>query len=751
MVQHVGLAPNDPDDLVRLQDLPTFGWTQQALTNADPIDDGVGLKVWLALNNGNSAYTITNSAYVPSDRLILAQNTTTPGTVTWSLDGANFMDGDSTLSPTVETVSGGSVSITKIAAAVWVVTGRNPTPVAPTVTFLDEDNFASNSDAQAPTQQSVKQFIVDRFEAYPDADFTDRTGVTPASADINALLEQLNADNPPVFGALGGSGVQLTSPGGRLISGGSTLVIQGGDYRIDEPIIVFPGQRLHMLSGVRFFADPGFIGDAIIDTRPPTGGAGFGSPSSQIIGEGNVVIDGAGVAQHGIRTRVASHGEISRVKVHNCTSHGVVLGNSQYSNLSNIQSIGNGGWGFYFGKDPDVSASFGCDALLTENLFSFGNGLGGMRITDAAGGTHVNYCPSNEAAGPAVSIQPEDGLVLGHTFVGGKWEGCLYGWEVLARSTDTNARPRGIKFENVYHVLQPNGGTGSGAGVAPTYRFGINQGHGTVVVGGGSSFNNAGDWPGSGSGLTTEWLIDNTEFPGHTAGAGSPTTGGGFALAMYEQESAGGSLLLAGVLRLEGAAVSLEYVTDETGQIYDIEQRSKVLQVIGVGDDFSGTALFPEGGSFGPQYRSRSVTVDADIVKTATVNTSNSATDRLVVVLMPGTYDIDAKLFFNSNEVADFGARMNTIGGGVSNVSIQGEGIASTSANGTLGNIIRRAGLDVVLPVAGTNDGSDGMASYVGRLTVDTQTTLSLAWAQRVSDASDTTLRAGSFLRAIAV
>ena len=615
---------------------------------------------------------------------------------------------------------------------------------------VDADiNSAAISAIQAEqlTQDSRLNDLEGSLTAEPD--FTDRTGVTPASADINALLEQLNTDHPPVFGALGGSGSQLTSPGGRLLSGGSTLKIPLGEYRIDVPIIVYPGQRLELASGVRFFADPSFTGDAIIDTRPPTGAAGFGSPSSQIVGEGNVVIDGAGVAPHGIRTRVASHGEISRVKVHNCTSHGVVLGNSQYSNLSNIQSIGNGGWGFLFGKDPDVTASFGCDALHTENLFSLGNGLGGMRITDAAGGTHVNFCPSNEATGPGVSIQPEDGLVLGQTFLGGKWEGCLYGWEVLARSTDPNARPRGTKFANVYHVLQPFDGLGTGTDVAPTYRFGINQGQGTVVVGGGSSFNNAGDWPGSGSGLPSEWPIDDTEFPGHTAGAGSPTTGGGFALAMYEQDSAGGGLKLDNVLRLDGA-VSLDYVTDETGQIYDIEQRSRLLEVTGVGNDLDGSAVFPEGGSFGPQYRTREFTVEADVTKTASTNTATSATDRLIVSLLPGTYDIDAKLFYNSDAVADFASRMNTINGSVSNASLVGEGILSGSASGTSGNIVRRSGLDVVLPVAGTNDQSDGMVTYVGRLTVAEQTTLSLAWAQRVSDASDTTLRAGSYLRATA-
>ena len=417
----------------------------------------------------------------------------------------------------------------------------------------------------------------------------DQSGGDDSAEAINERLAAMHAENPGTYGPLGGSGSEESGPSGRLVSGGGTLVIPPGNYRCGESVFGYPGQEIIVSSGARLFADEDFADMSVVDNFAPTSLGGFGAPSFTVSGRGT--IDGNGAAPHGIRTRVASHGKVTGLTVHNCTSHGVVLGNSQYSHLEQVQSYGNGGYGFFFGRDPDVNASFGCDSLTTVGLLSLGNGLGGMRIEEAAGGTHIGFNPSNEGTGPGVSIQPIAGLVNGQTFIGGKFEGCLYGWEVLARE-GSNALPRGTAFINCYHVLQPPGGTGTGAGANPTYRFGINEGIHTSVVGGGSSFNNAADWPGLG------WPSD---------GPGSPTTEGGFSFAMYQQHSRLGSLHLQDVATMRGS-ITLPYACDEVGNLWpeDHTPTNTNFAVSAIGRDDTvlpnpdGSAAFPSGGYFGP-------------------------------------------------------------------------------------------------------------------------------------------------------
>ena len=115
--------------------------------------------------------------------------------------------------------------------------------------------------------------------------------------------------------------------------------------------------------------------------------------------------------------------------------------------------------------------------------------------------------------------------------------------------------------------------------------------------------------------------------------------------------------------------------------------------------------------------------------------------------LEPGTYRVESELFYSSNTTADFAARLYAVGGSTSLANVVGEGIVNNDGEGITGQMSRFTGLATNVAVSGTSGGQDANLSFRGVIRVDTATTLTLRWAQRVSDASDTILREGSFLR----
>ena len=143
----------------------------------------------------------------------------------------------------------------------------------------------------------------------------------------------------------------------------------------------------------------------------------------------------------------------------------------------------------------------------------------------------------------------------------------------------------------------------------------------------------------------------------------------------------------------------------------------------------------------------RSTVVAADATKTSDSDTTATSTQPIELTLAPGTYEVDSKLFYNSTDVADFASRILALGT-VSNVNLHGFGSSFSDADGTATAMQRASGSNVVLPVGGRSGGEDAVCEWSGRITVDTTTTLTIRWAQRVSDASTTTLRAGSYLKA---
>ena len=141
----------------------------------------------------------------------------------------------------------------------------------------------------------------------------------------------------------------------------------------------------------------------------------------------------------------------------------------------------------------------------------------------------------------------------------------------------------------------------------------------------------------------------------------------------------------------------------------------------------------------------------SDVTKTSdAVNNTAASTNPLEVPLEPGTYRVQSELFYNSNTTADFAARLYAIGGATSLANVVGEGIVNNDGEGISGQMSRFTGLATNVAVSGTS-GQDANLSFRGVITVDTSTTLTVRWAQRVSDPSDTTLRAGSYLKATPV
>jgi hypothetical protein len=140
----------------------------------------------------------------------------------------------------------------------------------------------------------------------------------------------------------------------------------------------------------------------------------------------------------------------------------------------------------------------------------------------------------------------------------------------------------------------------------------------------------------------------------------------------------------------------------------------------------------------------------ADRIKTGNTSrfstTTITADPHLAIPVVPGTYRIDAVLFFDADSAADlkigWTAPASTTGawwpdGSDSSNTTQ----AATARWGALTDIGTST-----LPVAGIGSGTIQACRPVGTAVVTTAGTLALAWAQNASSATATVVRANSWL-----
>lgn len=126
--------------------------------------------------------------------------------------------------------------------------------------------------------------------------------------------------------------------------------------------------------------------------------------------------------------------------------------------------------------------------------------------------------------------------------------------------------------------------------------------------------------------------------------------------------------------------------------------------------------------------------------------TTISADPHLTFAVVPGTYRIDAVLFYDADSAADLKLGW-TAPSGTTGAWWPG---GSDSSNTTQAATARWGALTDIgtntLPVAGIGSGTVVTCRPVGTAVVTTAGTLALAWAQNASSATATTVRANSWL-----
>lgn len=170
------------------------------------------------------------------------------------------------------------------------------------------------------------------------------------------------------------------------------------------------------------------------------------------------------------------------------------------------------------------------------------------------------------------------------------------------------------------------------------------------------------------------------------------------------------------------------------------------------------TLLFNKAtGQMGINDGTNNLFRDSFVLKTAdeTVNTSAALQNDDVLVLpvaASSKYLVDAFIIYDSNTTADFKCAWVGPSGATMNWTVNGLAVASTAVSGSvvLANAaIADAGAQ---SIGGAGAGTQVVAHIAGILTVSTTAgTLQFRWAQATSDASDTKVIAGSYLRLIKV
>lgn len=158
-------------------------------------------------------------------------------------------------------------------------------------------------------------------------------------------------------------------------------------------------------------------------------------------------------------------------------------------------------------------------------------------------------------------------------------------------------------------------------------------------------------------------------------------------------------------------------------------------------------------GQMGVSDGSATLFRDLFVLKTAdeTVNTSAALQndDALVLtVVASAKYQLDAYIIYDSGTTPDFKCAWVGPAGATLNWTVNGLAVGSTAVSGSVvlaNSVIADAGAQ---SVGGAGAGTQVVAHISGLLTVGvTAGTLQFRWAQATSDASDTKVIAGSFLR----
>lgn len=243
----------------------------------------------------------------------------------------------------------------------------------------------------------------------------------------------------------------------------------------------------------------------------------------------------------------------------------------------------------------------------------------------------------------------------------------------------------------------------------------------------------------------------------NTAGAvmgetlGLDTTGGTFAVTLPEASltrpgrihvkwvagTAAPTLLLTGTDKLNTSSNSTPPTFSFLNHGYTFESDGQGLWTI-VADDLPVSALAVLFASL-RAYKTAATTRNA--------TTTLTADPHLTIPSIPvGTYALDAYLPYDSSTTADFAIGWNLPAGAT--ISYTGSGIAGTSSAANAASMNQVESTSTTGPNSGgVGVGSGAVARPLGSLVVTTAGTLTLKWAQNTSDATDTTLHAGAWLR----
>jgi len=208
---------------------------------------------------------------------------------------------------TVATLTGSQTLTNKILTSPVLNTGVSGTAI------LDEDDFASDSDTQLATQQSIKAYIATQVAASDTlAELSDTNISTPSSGQILIYDGSDSFDNKTVSGdvtisstgvtTIGSGAVETAMLNANVISG-QTGLTSGFDTANDHLLIHDADGGLKKISLANVTSATGGISDVVSDTTPQLGGdldvngnaivsASNGNISITPNGSGKVILDG---------------------------------------------------------------------------------------------------------------------------------------------------------------------------------------------------------------------------------------------------------------------------------------------------------------------------------------------------------------------------------------------------------------------------------------------------------------------------
>jgi len=398
----------------------------------------------------------------------------------------------------------------------------------------------------------------------------DRDGGTDSAAGINAIIARISAENPAVSGTWGGQGSNVTGP--RTVRGGGTLRLGPGEYRLDSTISLPPNFTL-VLDAAHLVAN--HAGDMI--DLADDGLGNFNRNNVSIKGQSGAGLHGEGVGDNGLYLNHMSSGNIEGLIIENFLGDGVLTGTMQWVEMSRVDCIGNGGWGFALVPDTAFTARYVNDFLMSRCMAEE-NGAGGMLVGSSGLFTAIGSSFQFHDQNPGVRFQQTDGgLIKGANLIGCHIEANRYGVEILSDAVGNDA-PKGVNLIGCEWVISDGTGVGSGVANYPLERFVVNEGFKTAVRGGGVQ-------------------NSSTQMPDTQGSSGAGPT----STAMFEQSSTSGDLHIYDFFGVRGA-IDLPYTIDEAGVVYaeTFNQELYNYALTAIGRDTGGGNPFPAGGFFGP-------------------------------------------------------------------------------------------------------------------------------------------------------